>query len=71
MRIPIKQGSKPHNQAPYLVPPGPDATLWQEYLEEHGLVNPSSSEKHLLGAPGEYRVLEVLLEKKLDAKGSK
>ncbi len=48
MRIPIKPGSKPPHQAPYLVPPGADATTRQtlEYLEkpEHGLVNLSQSE---------------------------
>ncbi len=46
MQIPIKPGSKPPHQAPYRVPPGADATIWQtlEYLEEHGLVNPSHSE---------------------------
>jgi len=46
MRIPIKLGSRPPHQAPYRVPPGADATIRQtlEYLEEHGLVNPSHSE---------------------------
>jgi hypothetical protein len=45
MRIPIKPGSRPPHQAPYRVPPGADATIRQtlEYLEEHGLVNPSHS----------------------------
>ena len=46
MLIPIKPGSTPPHQAPYLVPPGADATIRQtrEYLEEHGLVTPSHSE---------------------------
>ena len=46
MQIPIKPETKPRHQAPYRVPPGADATIWQtlEYLEEHWLVTPSHSE---------------------------